>query len=771
MSPTRSSCKQRSQSAKGAPQRRRLTISLVNSAALLRAPRSFFAGLALACSLAVPCKLSSQQTPPVDTAASARHAHRLAAQRISGTRLTSADSASRSLAARVDVLSAADVQRTAPSPGAVAQLLAGLAGVSAFDDQGSRAQPTLELRGWTLSPVVGVPQGVSVFLDGVRINEADAQEVNFDLIPTEAIGSTSLIRGPIALYGKNTLAGAVLITTKRGDEAPGVDAEVSSGRFGFRQAHVVAGGATTSTLGPLDALLLARGSNEAGYRVASSADTRMLFANIGRHSTDASAGDLALSVLYAHDRIYQPGSLPESWRDSDPRQNYTPGDFFAPDLVHVALRGTRSLGAASFRGNVFVRRELSQQFNVNVDAASSRAHVDAGTIGSTLELDVPWPLGAFTVGAEASHDRVRYRIGAEPTANAPTLPDQCDPSGLCENIHVDADNAAVFGQLALPLGPGDSPLSLTIAARADYVRSALSDLRDSDNDADVNFRRASPRVAISYEGTHGVSAYASVNTAFRTPAPLELACGDETAPCSLPFSLGDDPPLAPVTVLSYEAGATWLPVDWLTADAALYTSRVRNEIVFAASSRTAGYFRNIPRTERRGLELGLRAERRFPGATVRAFGQYALVDATYRSSAQLASALPNEPAVAPGDQLPLSPRHRASAGIGATVARHIALVDAELRVRGVSSQLLRGDEANTQSPLPGYVVAAAHLSAHRDRFGISLDVDNLFDRRFATFGTFAPDDAAAASSNGPPIVRFVTPGYPRALTLSLSVGW
>jgi outer membrane receptor protein involved in Fe transport len=651
-------------------------------------------------------------------------------------------------------------------------LLTGLAGVSAFDDQGSRAQPTIEFRGWTLSPVVGVAQGVSVFLDGVRINEADAQEVNFDLIPTEAIASTSLVRGPIALYGKNTLAGAVLITTKRGDDAPGVDAELSTGRFGFRQAHLVAAGATTSPVGPLDALVLARGSTESGYRVASAVDTRMLFATVGRRSHDSSQSDLALSVLYAHDRIHQPGSLPESWLDIDPRANYTAGDFFAPDLVHVALRGARSLGVAALRGNVFVRRELSQQFNVNVEAPSSRAHIDAGTVGSTIELDVPTGLAAFTIGAEASRDRVRYRVGAEATADAPTLPNECDPSGLCENARVDAHNAALFGQLVVPLGHDEPSFSLTIAARADYVRTALADLREAANDGVATFRRASPRAALSYQGAHGVTAYAAVNTAFRTPAPLELACADESAPCLLPFSLGDDPPLAPVTVLSWETGATWVPVDWLTADASLYTSRVRNEIVFAASSRTAGYFRNIPRTARRGLELALRAERRRPGTTLRAFGQYALVDATYRSTALLASALPNEPAVSPGDRLPLSPRYRAAVGVGATTTTRRLILDADLRMRGTSSQLLRGDEANTQRPLPGYAVAAANLSVRRDRFALTLDVDNLLDRRFTTFGTFAPDVLAQnPGSSTPPVTRFVTPGYPRALTLSLSAGW
>ena len=36
-----------------------------------------------------------------------------------------------------------------------------------------------------MTSVTGVPQGVSVFLDGVRINEPTVEEVNFDLIPLD----------------------------------------------------------------------------------------------------------------------------------------------------------------------------------------------------------------------------------------------------------------------------------------------------------------------------------------------------------------------------------------------------------------------------------------------------------------------------------------------------------------------------------------------------------------------------------------------------------
>jgi iron complex outermembrane recepter protein len=748
-------------------------------------PRSSCRALILACGLVASRRADGQEQPTTsDTATHRPRVQRLAPQQITGTRLAPADSAWSAATARVDVISAVERRRLAPGPDQAAKLLGRMNGVSSFDDQGARAQPTLDLRGWTLSPVVGVPQGVSVFLDGVRINEADAQEVNFDLIPSEAIASAELVRGPAAIYGKNTLAGAVLLTTQRGSHEPHVDAALSGGAFGFRQAHVLASGAPTVPLfGAVDALVLARASDESGYRVATPATTRMLFMNVGHHAIDASDPDIAITIQYAHDRLFQAGSLPESWVRADPRQNYTPGDFFAPDLVHLATRITQPLGSAALRGNVFVRRETSEQFNVNIDAPSSRAGVGATSLGSTLELDAPVPVGtrtvALTFGGEYSHDAVRYRVRAETTATAPALPGDCDPSGRCTSARVGGDNAGLFGQLVIPLVMSSTdadataaPLALTLAARTDFVRVPLRDERDPTNDGTSTFRRLSPRVALAMHPSSSTNAYASLSAGFRTPAALELACADEAVPCVLPFALGDDPPLRPVSLVNYELGARWQPASWLTGDLSLYDSQVRNEIVFAASTRTAGYFRNVPRTSRRGAELSLSAERRRAGTTLRVTTQYSWVDARYGSIVQLASAIPDEPPVAPGDRFPLTPAHRLLATLGATTLRGAFIFDAELRVRGVSSQFLRGDEANVQPPLPACAVAAGHLGIRYARYTMAFDIENLLGSRFETFGTFAPDVLAPSTASGAaPIVRFLTPGYPRTLSLTLSAIW
>ena len=45
-------------------------------------------------------------------------------------------------------------------------------GVSASRGQGNPFQPEVSFRGFTASPLLGAPQGISVFIDGVHVNEA-----------------------------------------------------------------------------------------------------------------------------------------------------------------------------------------------------------------------------------------------------------------------------------------------------------------------------------------------------------------------------------------------------------------------------------------------------------------------------------------------------------------------------------------------------------------------------------------------------------------------
>lgn len=703
---------------------------------------------------AAPARVIARDTTGADSA----RAQQLGRIVVSGARLAPSADPRLPLSVQRIVLPPVSRERKAT------EMLAALPGVSTSNDQGTRAQPSFDVHGFALSPVVGAPQGVSVFLDGVRVNEPDAQEVNFDLLPMDALASAELLSGPSAVFGKNSLAGALLLRSARGGNEPELHGELGAGSFGEREGHVRASG----MLGRTDGLLLVSGSGDDGYQQRSGAETRQLFANVGRRSE---AVDVGLSLLAARDRLYEAGSLPESWLAVARRANYTGGDFFHPRLTQLSAHASWQLGGASLRSTAFVRRNVIEQLNVNAGAPNTHAFVTNGSAGATVELSTSVTLGgrplALSAGAEASRSRVSYLVNAEPNADSPVLPPDCAPapdgaSALCEDARVNGDDAGVYAQGILQLTP---TFAATLSARGDYSRVPFRDLRDFTNDGTSVFTRVSPEVGITYT-LGGLRAYASAGSAFRAPAALELACASAEAACPLPFSLGDDPPLRPVVAWSYESGAEWSSGTGATLALSLFDTEVHDEIVFASASQTAGYFTNVPRTRRRGVET--RFSLLLP-ETSRLFGSWTMVDATYRSAVTLASALDAND-VAPGDHFALSPRHRATLGITTTQMIAGAALEATLSARGVSSAWLRGDEANTQPPLPGYVVSDLSADLQLGRFTLTGSIANLFDRRYEIYGVYAENPRGAYGSTAPAtatVERFLTPAYPRTVRVGL----
>src|SRR6202012_3352172 len=97
-------------------------------------------------------------------------------------------------------------------------------------------QPDVLFHGFEASPVLGTPQGMAVYQNGVRINEAFGDTVNWDLIPDIAIDRIDVLSAT-SVFGLNALGGAASITMKNGFTHPGFDLGVSGGSFNQRQVQ------------------------------------------------------------------------------------------------------------------------------------------------------------------------------------------------------------------------------------------------------------------------------------------------------------------------------------------------------------------------------------------------------------------------------------------------------------------------------------------------------------------------------------------------------
>jgi outer membrane receptor protein involved in Fe transport len=601
------------------------------------------------------------------------------------------------------------------------------------------------MRGFSVSSVTGLPQGFSVFLDGVRVNEPTVEEVNFDLLPLEDVERIEVIRGPSVLFGRNTLGGAINLITRRGREAGEVAPEAAAGSFGRRDLRLRAGGAGR----PLDWALSLTDSRDDGYRDFAGGRVSRAFGKVG---VDLGGTDLTLSYQYANNRIFQAGSLPESEARRHPRRNFTAGDFFAPELHLATLNGEHRIGdRLTLAVNAFVRALETEQFNANLIADNSRLLNRALSTGGTVQATHTGTLGGrrnvVVVGAEYARHDVRSRTFEEP-AGARTL-----QAGLADT----QDAVGVYAQDALTLVrdalvPG-STLVLTVAARWDWLRHDITDRLGGPSGAVHDYDRLNPRAGLSFAPSERLRLYASYAEGFRAPAFLELTCAGPGAVCpGLQVGVAPDPPLHAVTARTWEVGTQARPLAWLDVDLSGFRTDVSDDIFSVAPTGTTGvFFQNVGPTRREGMELGLRVR---AAEAVELFASYAFTRATFQKRVELATPLlPGQQMVKAGASLPLVPEHRLDAGIAYRPWPWLALA---LDARYVGSQVLRGDEANRHAPLPASWVANADATVTVRGLEAFVRVHNLLDERYATFGTFAVNGREADR----PVQRFLTPGLP-----------
>jgi outer membrane receptor protein involved in Fe transport len=228
-----------------------------------------------------------------------------------------------------------------------------LAGVNLTHVQNNPFQPDVTYRGFVSSFLLGTPPGLSVFVDGARVNEPLADQVNWDLIPADAIDRIELIPGSNPLYGRNTLGGAVVMQTKRGFTSPGTRLETWGGSFGRVRSLLQTGGSH----GDFDYFLSGNWFTEEGFRDFSRSDVGQVFGKLG-YLTDKN--DLTLSLSYVNNRLTGNGPLPESRLKRDRTAVFTHPDRFAPELWFLNGEYHRELGPGwELSANAYGRSSVS----------------------------------------------------------------------------------------------------------------------------------------------------------------------------------------------------------------------------------------------------------------------------------------------------------------------------------------------------------------------------------------------------------------------------
>lgn len=657
----------------------------------------------------------------------------------------------------------------------VADALAQLAGVNIVDQVGSAFQPDVRVRGFAVSPIVGVPQSLSVFVDGVRVNEADASQVHFNLIPMDEVERVEVIRGPVGPFGRNTLAGALNIVTRRGQGPPSAEVELRGGYYEEVEGHARLDGEA----GDFDYYLGGGYLRSDGWRQKNAAEQVQLFTKVGWRGEKT---DLWVSYTFADDSIEGPQALPRSWLRGAPlpaeitdppadrrRLQFTGGngDYFAPRMHFLNSSLHRQLDERwGVQANAFGRFVDFEQFNDGLTEPNVLGLTDIASGGATVQLSHRRSADLVgTLGVEYVRNDVDIEIRELPNDRFPEI----DPRGeQTERVGTEETNLGLYSEIWW--APG-TRLSLYGSVRYDYVSIPFRDLLDPSQSGDNDFHQMTGAVGADLGLGEGFWTFGGYGRGFRAPVILEITCADPEDPCPLPFELGADPPLDAVKTDTWQVGLRYLGNAWVTGEIVGYWSEVYDDLfnVVDPERPTRGFFKNLDRTRRQGVELSLQSS---PIDDLAVDATFAWNRATFQSVATLAppffegeegdpteegdAAEPELLEVQPGDRFPIVPDITFSLG----VRYRPGAWTLGLHGQYVGSQYLIGDESNTGrfGKLDPYFLLDGYVERRIGPVSVYLRGLNLLDTAYETFGVISENIRTAS---GDEIIEpFLSPGRP-----------
>ncbi len=666
--------------------------------------------------------------------------------------------------------------------------------VTINSSQGNPWQPDVDYRGFTASPLLGTPQGLSVFQDGVRINEPFGDIVNWDLLAQSAIERIEVMPGSNPLFGLNTLGGALAITTKSGRTNPGGSVEVQGGSFARRGVMFEQGG----QVGKFDYFVTANDETDRGWADHNPSHVGQLFGKAGYQDSNTTVD---LSLTAADNNLQGSQTIPRSFLDN-PRQAYTYPDQNLNRVVLLNLSGKHDFSdAVQLSANAYYRHYRNENISSNVnnnfgtvdpvtgevdttEANNARSLVSEDSYGFAAQLGITGKLAGmdnqFTVGLSgdfANASFTQYSQDAQFTADRGTI----GTSGY--TLQTDAathnSNLAAFVTDTLSL---TKTLSLTASARYNHAWVDIEDRSGAQPllNGSHRFSRINPAVGLTYNPAQWITAYAGYSEGMRTPTAIELACADPSAPCSLPNAFIADPALKPVISRTFEAGVRGTVTSAFHWGAAVFRTDLHDDIAFVSSNGAAtstGYFQNVGTTRREGFEINARGQTGRLGVSA----SYSYIRATYRStfveqSASNSSAnAQGNITVKPGDRIPGIPQNTLKVRFDYAVTPGWN-IGANVLYR--SAIFARGDEDNqdVNGQIAGYAVVNLDTTWQvTKQLQLFARVDNLFDKRYTDFGVlgqnFFNGPGHTFSGNDVTNEQFVGVGAPRGVWVGLRYAW
>ncbi|MEP7210803.1 MAG: TonB-dependent receptor [Alphaproteobacteria bacterium] len=345
-----------------------------------------------------------------------------------------------------------------------------LASVYVNDIQNNPLQPDINYRGYTASPLLGTPQGVSVYMDGVRLNQSFGDVVSWDMIPREAIASIALMPGSDPLFGLNTLGGALSIRTKSGATEPGSAIELGYGSYNRWQAQATTAGHGDNSF---NWFLTGNKFKEDGWRDASPSDATQLFGKLG-WSNDKT--DIALTTSLTDSDLIGNALQDQRLLARDYSSIYTKPDNTKNRAGLVNLTAFHQIADdVRFSGNIYYRKINTKSLNGDINDDSLTETVYQPNTTEQAALTTAGYTGFPTAGENAANTPFpSWRCIANILLNSEPN-EKCN--GILNRTRTDQSEAGASGQLTFsqPLAGRENQFTVGAAynaSRAHFTQSS-----------------------------------------------------------------------------------------------------------------------------------------------------------------------------------------------------------------------------------------------------------------------------------------------------------
>jgi iron complex outermembrane recepter protein len=572
-------------------------------------------------------------------------------------------------------------------------------GVHVNHGQNNPLQPDVNFRGFTASPLLGLAPGLTVYQNGVRINEPFGDTVSWDLVPLSAVSAVQMLAGAQPVFGLNTLGGALSLSMKNGFDHDRTELAAHGGAFGRRAASLQRG----ANEGRWGYYANVDYFGEQGWRDYSESDALRFYGAGSYRVADASAN---LSLALADTELRGNGAAPAELLAIDRSQVFTHPDITQNALTQIILDGAwDATNALRLTGNAFYRQIDTDSFNgdgaffeacdvegeellaeetftdlngddecsstddanvelvldqrgapiaaeldgAELDAVNNRGRREQAMHGASLQLALrSTPYGRpndLLLGAAYSDGRTSFDSSLEVASlleNRATSRTGLFAPEFATSVLSEVSTTSVYFVDSLQVVDA---VALTIAGRFNATRIRLSDRSGASPELNGSheYQRFNPSAGITVQIARPVLLYANYGQSARAPTAVELACASEDAPCNLPNAFLADPPLEQVVATSFEVGMRGAVRKELQWSAGVFRTINEDDILFqttGGAQANLGFFANVGDTRRQGLELGASGEI----ARIRWDVEYSLIDATFRHAFSVNS--PNHPALA-----------------------------------------------------------------------------------------------------------------------------